>query len=221
MARTRLQFYNYILRTFKRDDKDTEIYESYNETIRFLANKMPVGNLKYQSYITTTVAQEDYPLPASNCHIIHPVRFIKSSSQDSGYPLNKLTKEAFSARYPNPNISDTDNLNTHEPVDYCIYSGSLLVGPAPDKATYILEVDWAKTPTSQDADSDLQELGEDWEEVLKWGTLARLYEGIGLQAEADRFWLLFRDDEIGYPMLIRKEKDREDKSVTIAKNRSL
>jgi len=215
-----LQFYSYVLRTFKRTDKETEVYEAYNETIKHLANLKGMEGLKFQSWIPTVVGQEDYPLPSTLCHVIHPVRFIEAADQESGYPLNKRTKEWWSAAYPNPNITNTSNLTKGRPADYCVFSNSLLLGPAPDKTTYIIELDWAKLPTSQDADSDIHQLGTDWDEVIKYGALARLYESVGMTDEADRFWILYRHEELGYPVLVAKEKDKHEKMRTI-KNKTL
>lgn len=210
MAKNRSEFLTYVKLDFKRDDKDTEIIQAYNDTIKHLGNLEGVEGLKFQSWIYTVADQEDYPLPSRNCHIFHPIRCIKGISDSSGYPMNKMSKEDFSERYPNPNAADTSSIPKSQPVDYTIYSNQLSVGPLPDLATYILEIDWAKIPTSQDADSDTQELGEEWEEVIKWGTLARLYEGMGLTAEADRFWTLYTQDDLGYPALIKKYQDKEE-----------
>jgi len=209
MAKTRLEFRTYVLYDFKRTDKDTELYQAYNDTIKHIANLHPNEGLKYQSWIPTVAGQEDYTLPATKCHVIHPIRFIESSTSSAGYPLIKTAKEEFSEMFPNPNATGTA-VARGKPTHYCIYSNSILIGKLPDVATYILEMDWSKLPTSQDAASDLQELGTEWEEVLKWGTLARLYESVGLTGEADRYWALYRDAELGYPALIQKEKDQTE-----------
>lgn len=209
MAKTRTQFITYVTQDFKRDDKDTEIVQAYNDTIQHLSNLEGIVGLKFQSWIPTVVEQEDYPLPSTRCHVFHPIRWIKSATSSVGYPMNKLSKEEFSKKYPNPNATDVSALTKSRPEDYTVFSNSILVGPLPDLATYILELDWAKLRTSQDAASDVQELGEEWEEVIKFGVLARLYEGIGLTGEADRYWLLYKDDELGYPTLLRKNEDQE------------
>lgn len=223
MAKTRLQFLAYIIQDFKRDDKDTEIYQAYNDTLRHLCNLAPFENLKFQSWIPTQIGVEDYPLPATSpnvkCHVIHPVRCIESSSSSSrGYGMNKLSKEAYSERYPNPNASPTTEIVKGQPTDYCIYSDSILVGPLPDKSTYIIELDWAKQRTTQDYDADLQELGEDWEEVIKFGVLFRLFKGIGLDEEAAAYLNLYRDQELGYPRLIEKEREQTEKMGTVKFN---
>lgn len=217
MAKNRLQFLTYVKYDFKRDDKDTEIIQAYNDTLRHLTNLRPFEGLKFMSYILTIVRQPDYPLPSNKCHIIHPVRCIKSISSTRGYAMNKRSREEFMEMYPNLKATGTE-IHIAQPTDYNIYSNQLWVGPLPDLATYLLEMDWAKKSTEQAASADIQELGEEWEEIIKWGTLARLFEGLGLSTEADRFWGLYRDDEFGYPLLVRKDEDQTEKMEAVENN---
>ena len=218
MAKTRSEFYTYVLADFKRDDKETEVYQAYNDTIKHISNMKGMSGFKYQSWIPMVADQEDYPLPSNKCHIFHPIRYIESTNSSRGYPLRKIGKEEFSAMYHNPNASNTSELTKGEPQVYCIYSNSILVGPLPDVATYILELDWAKQATSQDAASDLNELGSDWEEVIKFGTLMRLYIGLGLDAEAAKFKGLYEDEALGYPRLIEKEEEQEETMDNVENN---
>jgi hypothetical protein len=215
MAKTLAQFLTYVCYDFKRDDKNTEIIQAYNDTIRQISNLEALEAVKFQSWIPTVVGQEDYPLPSSKCHVIHPIRIIEGAAIDNGYPLEQISKQEYSRRYPNVNTSDTSILSKSMPVDYCIYSNSILLGPVPDKATYIIELDWAKLTTLQAADIDVQELGEDWEEVIKWGTLFRLYKALGLDDQAAAYMNLFQSEDLGYPALLRKEKNQTSVMGTV------
>jgi len=217
MAKTRTQFLAYVRYDFKRDDKDTEIIQAYNDTLRHVTGMAPFQGLKFQSWIPTVAGQEDYPLPSDRCHVLHPVRIIESAASTVGYPLNQMSKANWSERYPNPNATGS-NISRRMPVDYCIFSASILVGPLPDLATYIIEIDWAKLAADQDEATDVHELNEEWDEVLKFGVLARMYESIGLTSEADRYWSLYRDDTLGYPHLADKETDQEDPMGTVRNN---
>ncbi len=207
MAKTYAQFLTYIKYDFKRDDKDTEIIQAYNDTIRHLSGLKALEGRKFTSWIPTVVGREDYVLPSTLCHILHPIRIIEGAALDNGYPLNKLSREEWSKRYPNPNITDTSALSKSMPVDYCVYENALHVGPVPDKATYYLEIDWARISTVQAANSDLQELGEDWEEVIKWGTLFRIYAGLGMDDESSKWLIFYQSEKMGYPYLMNKEDD--------------
>lgn len=184
--------------------------------IVWVAAIMPHGNYKYQSYISTVVRQEDYPLPTNLMHLIHPVRLLEGTgSNDHGYPLEYLTKEEYDIRYPNPNR--TTPTDTGKPTCYTVFSRSILVGPIPDLATYLLEINWGKRPVDQSATTDTTNLGSEWDEVLKFGTLERVYAGIGMMQESSYYASLYRD-ALGNPVgpckfLVDAERDREQMAV--------
>lgn len=215
MAKTLALFLTYVKADFKRDDKDTEITQAYNDTIRHLSSLKGLEGRKFTSYIATSIGREDYALPEGTIHIFHPVRFVEGVSLENGYSMNKMSREEWTALYINPNNSTVASITKGMPKDYCVYQKALHVGPIPDKATYIIEIDWAKIATAQAADSDIQELGENWEEVIKWGTLFRLYAGMGLDDEAKKWFDLYRDNDLGYPYLLRQEGGQTEKMGTV------
>lgn len=219
-------FKTYLKRDFKRTDKDTEIVRAYNDMIVWIASLMPHGNYKYQSYISMVSGQEDYPLPTTLMHLIHPVKYLEGSgTNDHGWPLEHITKEEYDLKYPNPNRSNPND--TGEPKVYTIYSRSILVGPIADSvaANGFLEINWSKNPTAQSSDSDTPDLGTEWEEVLKYGALERLYAGIGMLEESS-YWASLYRDAAGNPngqckRLFDAERDREIGAVGKVVNNDL
>ena len=221
-------FKTYVKRDFKRTDKDTEIVQAYNDMIVWLAVKMPHGNYKFQSYISLVNAQEDYPLPSTLIHLIHPVKFLDgSATNDHGFPLEHKTKEEYDVLFPNPNRTSPTDKGT--PSIYCVFSRSVLVGPLPDAAVVsrggLLEINWGKFPTALSADADLPSLGTEWDEVLKYGTLERVYAGMGMMDEANYWAGRYRDAD-GNPVdmcraLFDAEKDRESKAIGQVQNNCL
>lgn len=207
---TYANFKAYVLQDFKRTDKDTELLQAYNDMLIWVALQMPHGGYKYQSWINTVVAQEDYPLPSDLIHLIHPVRLLEGSgTNDSGYPLDQISKEQYDIEEGNPNRTSP---STGKPTKYCIFSRSILLSSIPDKATYILEINWSKRPTAITTGSP--DLGTEWDEVLKWGVLERLNAGMNLFEEA-QYWASKYKDAEGEPAgVCRKlfdiERDRED-----------
>jgi len=223
MAKNFTQFMTYIKQDFKRDDKDTEMAQAYNDTIRHISNLNTLEGLSFTSYMFTVVGQEDYPLPttdntAMRVHVIHPLRIIESTTLENGYSLNKLDRQDWTKMYINPNNADLTKMTKAMPTDYCIFSNAIHVGPVPDKATYVIEIDWAKLSDIQAAGSDYQPLGETWQEVIKWGTLFRLYAAMGMDSEASKYALLYKDQDFGYPYLVRMEGDRTNKMGTVRNN---
>jgi len=220
MAKTFSQFLTYVKNDFKRDDKDTEIAQAYNDTIRHLSGMKALEGLVFTSYTYTVIGQEDYPLPtagntALRVHVLHPVRIIESTTLENGYELNKRSREEWTKMFKNPNNWDVTKISKSMPTDYCVFSNAIHLGPVPDKNTYVIETDWAKLSTTQVYASDLQELGEAWEEVIKWGTLFRLYTAVGLDSEAGKYAVLYKDPDFGYPYLVRQEGDRTNKMGTV------
>lgn len=178
-------FETYVKYDFKRTDKDTELVQAYNDMINWVSMQMPHSGYKYLSYINTTVGVEDYGIPSNAIHVIHPLKLlISSSSRDGGYNLDFISKEAYDAIEPNPNGSDP---HVGRPTKYTIYDRCIHLTPIPDKATYLLEMAWGRRKTTLSADSDVSALGSEWDEVFKWGTLERLYAGMGMFEESN-FW---------------------------------
>lgn len=182
---TRLNFLAYVKRIFKRTDKDTEIYEALNETIKDIGTRGPFPGYAFTSYTPCVVEQEDYPLPTDLLHISHPIKLLDGSATgDSGAPLEFISKAEYDIREPNPNRTSPA---TGKPTAYTIYSNQIMLTPIPDSTDYLIEIDWGKIPPSLSADSDTAAFQEVGDEVIKWGTLWRLFAGVGLYEDAD-YW---------------------------------
>ena len=213
----------YVKRDFKRTDKDTEITQAINDMIMWVASLMPHGNYKYQSWIYTISGREDYSIPSTLIHLIHPIKYIYGASgSNSGYPMDHLTKQEYDVVQPNPNGGYAA---TGAPSYYTVFSRSILVGPLPNTSSDILEINWAKKPVALSADADLPDLGSEWDEVIKQGAQEKLYAGIGMIEEANYWGGLYRDAE-GSPVglcknLIDAEKDRESRAIGIMVNNDL
>lgn len=178
-------FKTYVKYDFKRTDKDTELVQAYNDMINWVSVQMPHSGYKYQSYISTSVGVEDYGIPTTAIHVIHPLKLIiGTGSSDEGYLMDHISKKEYDEIEPNPNRS---NPNKGRPRKYTIYNRCVLVTPLPDVATYLLEMNWAKRKVTLSANADLPELGSEWDEVLKCGTLERLYAGMS-RFDESAFW---------------------------------
>jgi len=217
MSKQLSSFLTYVKQDFKRDDKDTEITQAYNDIIDLVASKHPLEGLKFTSYVPTVLKQPDYPLPSNCNHLIHPVKLLEGlTSTDKGYPLEKISKEEYDERYPNAKRTSPDS--TGKPGRYCIYFKAILIGPFPDASTYYLEIDWTKYATELSANSDVHALGNNWDLVLKWGVLWLINKGIGLYQEAEEFRKDFMSEEYGYPAKIKEDISKYRKMDQIKNN---
>ena len=178
-------FLTYVKYDLKRTDKDTEITRAYNDMLMWVALQMPHGGYKFQSYINTVEGTEDYPLPGNIIHLIHPIKILDgSASSDSGYPLEHISKAEYDRIEPNPNRTSPQK---SKPWAYTIYSNSILLTGIPDKSTYLIEINWSRRVTFMSATTDMPSLGSEWDEVLKWGTLERVFAGLG-QYDESAIW---------------------------------
>jgi hypothetical protein len=216
-------FKAYVKKDFMRTDKDAQILDAYNAAIRAVSIQMPNCEYKYQSYIPTVIGQEDYSLPSSIIHLLHPVRILDgSASGDSGYPMDKLTKAEYDRLEPNPNRA---NPTTGKPYTYTVYGRQILLTRIPDSAAYLLEINWTKSPSDMTAESEYPLLPSTYDEVLKWMVLSRLNAGIELFDES-QFWRNQYEDQMGEPVgiyrkLLDLEQSREGSAVTRVRVNSL
>jgi len=215
-------FKTYVKYDLKRTDKDTEIVQALNDAIVAVAVKIPHSAYKYQSYIATVAGQEDYALPSTIIHLMHPIRLIEGSgTNDTGWELDHLTKEEYDALEPNPNRTSPDD---GSPISYCIFSNSILLDPIPDDVYYI-EINWSKRPTSISGDSESPSLGAEWDEVLKYMVLSRVCAGLGIYDSA-QYWRSMYEDGEGNPVgmyrdLLKIEEDKEGIGIRQIQNNSL
>ena len=200
MAITRVNFLAYVKRTFKRTDKDTELYEFLDETIKDIATRHSFQVLQYQSYVPIVAEQEDYPLPTDLMHLHHPIRILEGlTTNDDGWALERLTKDSYDYYEPNPNRA---NPQTGETWGYCIYNNEILLTNIPGTAQsgHLIEINWSKQPTLPTADGDnAHPYGNPWDETVKWGVLGRAYESMEMYQESDRFNGYY---EVGKPINI-------------------
>jgi len=212
---TRLQFLSYITRTLKRTDKNTEIYESLNETIRDVSGRARFQEYQFQSYVACVSGQEDYPLPSTLLHIQHPVRLLDgSATNDNGNQLTHISKAEYDRREPNPNRTSP---SVGRPGAYTIYSNSILLTPIPDD-TYLIEIDWGNVPTNLAADGESPSFNEMWDEVLKHGVLFRMFALLGMYEDAE-YWR--GHYELGIKRMIDINSDKTGNWIGAVRNNSL
>lgn len=215
-------FLTYIKQDFKRTDKDTEITQAINDMIVWISIQIPHAGYKYQSYIPTVAKQYDYPLPTTKVHILHPLMLLDGfGTNDLGMVLEHIGKKEFDLIEPNPQRTNPSTAKTQK---YTIFANSILCTPIPDKV-YILQMDWTKRAVSLSGGSDAPALGSEWDEVIKHGSLERLFAGIGLYEEAN-YWSTRYKDQEGNPIgmckkLLDMEEDREGSWVSDIQNNSL
>ncbi len=212
---TLTQLLAFIAYDFKRTDKTTETTQFINDAIYDIATRIPHSAYKYQSYSPTVSGQEDYPLPSTVIHLLHPIRFLEGTgSADSGWALDFLTKQEYDDYEINPNRTSP---GTGDPLRYTVFSGSILLSPIPDSSSNYLEIDWTKRPTTLSSGSDSPALGAEYDEVIKQMVMHRLFRSVEMYQEAD-YWRSLYEDARGTPVgllgrLLDIERDKEDLTI--------
>ena len=201
-------FYAYVLRTFKRTDKETEAYEAITETVLDIASRTSLDELKVESYTTTGITtMGDYKinLPARFGRILGDVRF---TDDNDSYTLTKLSKQEFNEMFPDP---DGTQRITGQPTHYTVYNEQLLLGPVPDATTYAYQMDYSTVLEDPITSATVSvPLTGVHREVVKFGTLSRLYEMLEEPNLSDRFRGLY---EVGVERM--KERERKNTDATI------
>lgn len=191
--RTKDQMITYIKQDFIRDDLDDEILVKLNDTIRWMAGNHDFTELNKSCYFTTVVGQPDYALPTDLNILNHPITLLDDSSGNGragSYQMDHISWEDYRRREPNPKTSQTPNKG--KPTAYAIRQDAVWLTPIPDLATYKIEVDHNAFPTPLSGGSDYHPFKESDEEMLKAGTLERLYrDTLKLPADADEQSLNF------------------------------
>lgn len=166
-----------------RDDMDTELYDALTDTILEMEQLFDFAERQTETISTDTIdTLGDYKIDieADFGNLISIVLIDGTFSQR----LVKTSKALYDILYPNPG----DDQVRAFPYRYSLFGRQLLIGPAPDKITYEYRMAYSqRLTTAVDASTDPVPFSAEYREVLKDGTLARLFENVGKTDRADRF----------------------------------
>ena len=186
------EFYDYVVRTFKRTDKSAEVYDAITDTVFDMCERMEFEDTKIEAYTTSgisTLGDYKIDLPPNFGRLIGDVRW---SDQDDSYTLTKLSKQEFNEMFPDP---DGDDPIDGEPTHYCVFGNQILLGPVPDDVTYEYQIDYSTFPADAVTASTSEVLFTDKaRECVKFGTLARLFEVIEQFDLAERYRVRFENE---------------------------
>lgn len=131
---------DYILRLgFKRTDKDTELYEATTDGIQEMRRRFMFDGAEVETTTTDTITVAgDYHIDVEDDFGL--VLGVILEDTNTGTPLRKISKHEFDLLYPGIHV---DNNNGY-PRDYCIYAGQILIGPFPDRVTYVYRVSYSQ-----------------------------------------------------------------------------
>lgn len=178
----------YIKRTFKRTDKDTELYESITDCVIDMRLRFYPEDFKTRSTaLTGCTVKGDYSLtlPTDFGHLIGQVSIKDDSSEQYYPPLVKISIEDYDRLYPG-RMMDAAQRDTGVPRHFCLYGGDIFVGPCVDKTTYDFLINYTQeAATDIVAGTTSVPFTDKYREVVKAGTLMRIYRDLEMYQEAD------------------------------------
>lgn len=167
------QMRDYIVRTFKRTDKDTEIYEALTDVIFDMKLQMNSEDFKIERCTAEISVAGNYTFAVQSNfgHLIGDMTLVNPAG--GSWPLIKVSKTVYDAYYPSQNET---NPVTGSPRHFCLFGGVFYVGPTPDLTTYKYQYNYtteaATVITSATASVPFCDRYR-W--VVKDNVLARLY----------------------------------------------
>jgi len=181
-------FYAYILRTFKRTDKSTELYEAITDACQEMAQRFPFDELSNETNTTDTISVAgDYRISLESDFEMLISDIVVIDGTDS-WPLIKRTKSEFDELYPNPSAS---NVPTAKPIDYCIYDGVIYLGPVPDKTTYSYKISYEQEPGTIISGTASVPFTDKYRRPLKYLVLHYEYSDLEMDEAAAKYRGLF------------------------------
>ncbi len=194
---TGLQTLNYILQTFKRTDKNAEIYTALADTIMDMRSRMISDDFSAVSAALTGIsAVGDYELtlPTDFGHLIGDVLIKDTASDDVYLPLNKIVKTEWDVKYNQALSTSAGNRLTGTPMEYCFFAGKIYLGSPVDKLTYEFKINYTTEdlPTYTDVTAAIP-FTDQFREVVKAGTLQRMFREVGNYPESDIWGSVYID----------------------------
>lgn len=179
-------FADYVIRTFKRTDKTTELYDAINESIAEIRRKIRTSREEKETTVTdsiTTLGEYKMDVESDFGMFVSDV-FIRDSGD--GYYLTPISKAMFDNLYSK---WGTDASERDRPRHYCLFAGQILVGPVPDSINYTYVISYTKenygTVTAATTSVPFTKL--DYREILKHGCLWRLYALVENDDQAGKY----------------------------------
>lgn len=202
-ALTGQQMRDYVVRGgLVRDDMDTEVYDALTDTILDLDQQPGTFDEREVETASTDVISVagDYRIDLESDHG-NLISVVLKDGTTFGRKLTLVSKTIFDLMFPNP----TANLGIGYPKWAAKFAGQLLIGPIPDKTTYVFSLSYSKRLTAPiTAATDAVPFSSQYREVLKDGTLWRVFDNLKNFEAADRFGARY---VAGKQRILKTERD--------------
>lgn len=185
---TGTEFRTYVINKFKRDDKDTELYQATTDIIADMRLQFNSEDYKEEAYASGIAALGEYKmaLPSDFGHIIGNVSITDSASNQDYGQLVKVSKDKYDELTTDRLLTSGQNFGV--PQYFCIYGKELFISPVPDKTTYRYHLNYTTEDfTEITAATTNVPFSNQYRNILRCGVLAELYDGMENFDEAN-YW---------------------------------
>ncbi len=193
----------YLRRAFVRTDKDQQLLDATKDTIDDVRRRMQTEDYEHEQTISDSIISlGDYQMDLERRFGVLVSRIVLMDSS-LGKPLNKISKAQYDLLYRR---YGTDQTVRGVPRDFCIFGGQVLVGPVPDKTTYIYKISFSIDDHAEiTTDSIAVPYTDKYREIMKFGVLSKVYSDLKNDDQAAKYGTLFEDG-------IKKWERREDRN---------
>lgn len=165
----------YIVRSgWNRDDMDTELYDALTDTVLEMEQLFRFDEREKETTTTDTISVlGDYKISLESDfgHLVSVVLI----DGDTTAPLNRVSKQIFDLLYSTP----SSDIDTEYPKNFCIFAGSIYIGPPPDSTSYTYRLTYSQRLTSTiNSTTSPVPFSAQYREILKDGTLRRLFKNV-------------------------------------------
>lgn len=173
---------------FKRTDKDTELYEATTDAIQEMRRRFMFDEAEAEATTTDTISVlGDFKLDYESDFGL--ILGIVLEDDDTGTPLNKISKDKFDQLYSSINVESDRGYPEH----YCLYAGSIYIGPIPDSTSYSYRISYSKRAGTVTSATTGVPFTNYYRDILADNVQARLYKGLDEPQKAAEYRAAFEE----------------------------
>lgn len=200
-AMTGADYYAYLLRKgFKRTDKSTEAYEAITDAIQELRMRFMFDEAGSDQTSTDTITVlGDYKL--TNQTDMGLINGVLVQDGTAATRLLKISKTRYDELYPDAAVTTGRGYPSH----YCVYAGSIYIGPIPDQVSYTYRLSYSKRAGAVTSSTAAVPFTDIYRTLLTDLALCYLYDALDEDAKSDRYRAKFEGG-----MIIAERRERHN-----------
>lgn len=208
------EFRDYVVKKFKRTDKDAEIYDAITDVISDMRLQMKLDNDKSEGTLTalTILGQYALDVPTDFCSLIGSITLINNTTGENK-TLGKISKEKYDEITTDRYFTTVANMYKGVPEYFCVYGNQILISPVPDSLSYVYKINYTKDAhDTYTALSSTVPFTDRYRNILRSGVLKELYDGME-NFEESGYWAGEYGGGLGKIYLNEKENKSDNQSI--------